>query len=210
LLGFSQGILEGIGRAARNIHSREDFFRYLIVIGAVGVIFFGRQFYKTFKIFIKYRDISKDIQQIGEALLESLVKMGAIQTEYSKLFVKSSVDNFGAIYCHLDGGTTFEKSTFIKSLQEILASINNPRYLIIRKSMFLKVLSQKDYHSVPELIGQNKKSAEYFERQWNRFVGTCELVYTKTIEGRKILLQSRINSLSSEFEEKTERINKWR
>ena len=210
LLGFSQGILEGIGRTARNIHSREDFFRYLIVIGAVGVIFFGRQFYKTFKIFIKYRDISKDIQQIGEALLESLVKMGAIQTEYSKLFVKSSVDNFGAIYCHLDGGTTFEKSTFIKSLQEILASINNPRYLIIRKSMFLKVLSQKDYHSVPELIGQNKKSAEFFERQWNRFVGTCELVYTKTIEGRKILLKSRINSLSSEFEEKAERINKWR
>jgi superfamily II DNA or RNA helicase len=210
LLGFSQGIIETIGRSARNIHSREDFFRFLIVIGAVGVIFFGRQFYKTFKIFIKYRDISKDIQQIGEALLESLVKMGAIQTDYSKLFVKSSVDNFGAIYCHLDGGTTFEKSTFIKSLQEILASINNPRYLIIRKSMFLKVISQKDYHSVPELIGQNKKSAEYFERQWNRFVGTCELVYTKTIEGRKILLKSRINSLSSEFEEKTERINKWR
>lgn len=210
MLGFSQGILEGLGRSARNIRSREDLFRYLMIIGVVGVIFFGRQFYKTFKIFVKYRDISKDIQKIGEALLESLVKMGAIQTEYSKLFVKSSVDSFGAIYCHLDGGTTFEKSTFIKSLQEILASINNPRYLIIRKSLFLKVISQKDYHSVPELIGQNKKSAEYFERQWNRFVGNCELVYTKTIEGRKILLKSRINSLSSEFEEKTERINKWR
>lgn len=210
LLGFSQGILEGLGRSARNIHSREDLLRFLMIIGMVGVLFFGRQFYKTFKIFIKYRDISKDIQQIGEALLESLVKMGAIQTEYSNLFVKSSVDNFGAIYCHLDGGTTYEKSTFIKALQEILASIDNPRYLIIRKSLFLKVISQKDYHSVPEIIGQNKKAAEYFERQWSRFVGTCELIYTRTIEGRKILLKSRINSLSSEFEEKTERINKWR
>jgi superfamily II DNA or RNA helicase len=210
LLGFSQGILEGLGRSARNIHSREDFFRYLMIIGVVGVLFFGHRFYKTFRMFIKYRDISKDIQQIGEALLESLIKMGAIQTEYSKLFVKSSVDSFGAIYCHLDGGTTFEKSTFIKALQEILASIDNPRYLIIRKSLFLRVISQKDYHSVPELIGQNKKAAEYFERQWSRFVGTCELIYTRTIEGRKILLKSRINSLSSEFEEKTERINKWR
>jgi superfamily II DNA or RNA helicase len=210
LLGFSQGILEGLGRSARNIHSREDFFRYLMIIGVVGVLFFGHRFYKTFRMFIKYRDISKDIQQIGEALLESLIKIGAIQTEYSKLFVKSSVDSFGAIYCHLDGGTTFEKSTFIKALQEILASIDNPRYLIIRKSLFLRVISQKDYHSVPELIGQNKKAAEYFERQWSRFVGTCELIYTRTIEGRKILLKSRINSLSSEFEEKTERINKWR
>ena len=78
LLGFSQGILEGLGRSARNIHSREDLFRYLMIIGIVGVLFFGRQFYKTFKIFIKYRDISKDIQQIGEALLESLVKLSIL------------------------------------------------------------------------------------------------------------------------------------
>jgi hypothetical protein len=210
LLGFSTGILEGFGRSARNIHSREDLLRFLMIIGIVGVLFFGRRFYITFRIFIKYRDISKDIQQIGEALLESLIKIGTIQSEYSKLFVKSSVDNFGAIYCHLDGGTTYEKSTFIKALQEILASIDNPRYLIIRKSLFLKVISQQDFHSVPEIIGQNKKAAEYFERQWSRFVGTCELIYTRTIEGRKILLKSRINSLSSEFEEKTERINKWR
>ncbi|MFN8256919.1 MAG: DEAD/DEAH box helicase family protein [Bacteroidales bacterium] len=210
LLGFSQGMLEAFGRSVRHFKSREDLFRFLMIIGVVGVLLFGRQFYKTFRVFIKYRDISKDIKQIGEALLESLVKIGAIKTEYSKLFVKSSVDNLGGIYCYLDGGTTFEKSTFIKSLQEILSSINNPRYLILRKSLFLKVFSQKDYHSVPELIGQNKKSAEYFEKQWKRFVGACELVYTKTIEGRKILLKSRINSLSSEFENKTELINKWK
>ncbi len=133
-----------------------------------------------------------------------------MQTEYSKLNVVSSVDNFGAIYCHLEGGTTFEKSTFIKSLQEIIASVDNPRYLIIRKSLFLKLIAQKDYHAVPELIGRNKRMAEYFEQHWKRIVGACELIYTRTIEGRKILLQSRIKSLSSEFVEKTERINKWR
>lgn len=210
LLGFSQGIMEVLGKPTRNINSVEDLFRFLMIIGIIGVLFFGRQFYKTFRIFIKYRDISKDIQQIGEALLESLVKVGAIQTEYSKLFVKSSVDNYGAIYCHLDGGTTHEKSTFIKALQEILNSVDNPRYLIVRKSKLLKIISQQDYHSVPEILGQNKKAAEYFEKQWNRFVGTCELIYTRTIEGRKILLKSKINSLSSEFEEKTERINKWK
>lgn len=210
LLGFSQGILEGIGRSARHIHSREDIFRFLMFAGIAGVLFFSRQFYKTFRIFFKYRDISKDIQQIGEALLQSLVKMGTIQTDISKLYVVSSVDNYGAIYCHLDGGTTFEKSTFIKSLQEIVSTIDNPRYLILRKSLFLKVISQNDYHSVPELIGRNKKTAEYFESQWRRLVGSCGLIYTRTIDGRKILLKSRINSLSSEFEEKTERINKWR
>ena len=133
LLTFLQSFLDALSKSAQSIRSREDLFQFLMYFGIVGVVLFGRRFYKTFRILIKYRDISKDVQQIGEALLESLIKVGAIQTEYSKLFVKSSVDNAGAIYCHLDGGTTYEKSIFIKALQEILACIDNPRYLIIRK-----------------------------------------------------------------------------
>ncbi len=207
---FFQNALDNLSNLSRRIKSPEDFFMWLKIIGIVGVVIFGRRFYKTFRLFIKYRDISKDIQQIGETLLESMVKVGTIHTEYSKLQVVSSVDTFGAIYCHLDGGTTYEKSAFIKSLHEIVGVVNNPKYLILRKSLFLNLFSQKDYHAVPEIIGQNKKTAEYFERQWRRFVGACELIYTRTIEGRKILLKSRIHSLSSEFEDKTERINKWR
>lgn len=210
LLGFGQGILEGLGRSVRHIQTTEDLLNWLMYIGIIGVLFFGRQFYKTIRILFKYRDISKDIQQIGEALLLSLIEKGTIKTHITKLTVVSSVDDYGAIFCHLDGGTTYEKSTFIKSLQEIVSAIDNPRYLILRRSFFLKVISQKDYHSVPELLGGNKKTAVYFESQWSRLVGSCRLIYTRTIDGRKILLKSRINSLSSEFEEKSERINKWR
>lgn len=210
LLGFLENILNSLGRATRDIHSMKDLYQFLMIVGILGVVVFGKQFYTTLRIFVKYRDISKDIQQIGEALLNSLIKIGAIQTEYSKLFVESSVDDMGGIYCHLNGGTTFEKSVFIKALQEVLSTIENPRYLIIRKSMFVKLISQKDYHAVPGLIGQNKNSADYFQKQWSRLVGKCALIYTKTIEGRKILLKSRIHSLSSEFQEKSERISKWR
>lgn len=210
LMVFGQDIFFGIFRSLRYIKTLHDFLFFLMIVGIVGVIAFGGLFYKTLKLFIKYRDISKDIQQIGEALLESLVKMGVIKTNYSQLNVISTVDKFGAIYCHLEGGSSFEKATFIKSLHEIIGTINNPRYVIIRKNTFLGIVNQCDFHSVPELIAQNKKTAEYFEKQWSRFVGTCELVYTRTIEGRKILLKSRVNSLSSEFEDKTERINKWK
>jgi superfamily II DNA or RNA helicase len=210
LVGFGFEALQGLGRAARHIRSKEDLLYWLMFIGGLGVVVFGRLAFKTFRAFVKYRDISKDIHQIGEALLESLIKVGAIHTDYSKLTVVSDIDDYGAIYCHLEGGTTYEKSTFIKSLQEIIGTVENPRYVVIRKSFFLNVLSQKDYHSVPEIIGRKKQFAEYFERQWRRFVGACELVYTRTVEGRKLLLKSRIHSLSSEFEDKTERINKWR
>lgn len=210
LLNFSESLLTDLLWKVKQIHSLADMYRWLLFTGLTGVIYFGRQANKTGRIYLKYRDISKDIQKIGETLLASLIKIGAVQTEPSQMEVVSSMDIYGVLYCHLEGGTTFEKSTFIQSLQEIIASVNNPRYIIVRKSLFLKIISQNDYHSVPELIGRNKKTAEYFEKQWKRKVGSCELIYTRTIEGRKILLRSRINSLSSEFEQKSERINKWR
>jgi hypothetical protein len=161
-------------------------------------------------LYVKYRDISKDFGKIGEALLETMIKTGVVKTDRTKVQVVSTIDEHGAIYCHLEGASTFEKSVFIKSIQEIIGTINNPRYMIIRKSTFMNVFLQKDYHTVPEIIGQNKKTAEYFARQWKTLVGACELIYTRTIEGRKILLTSRMNSLASEFSDKSERINKWR
>lgn len=210
ILGYLEGILQGLGRAARNIKTLQDLYVFLTVIGIGGVLFFGRQTYKTLKLYFKYRDISKDIQQIGDALLNSLVKAGAIRTDNSKLKVETSVDNWGAVYCHLEGGTTFDKSTFINALQEIIAPIDNPRYVIIRKNRFMLFVKQKDYHSVPEILGRNKNLAEYFQSQWERLVGACDLIFTRTIDGRKLLLKSRVKSLAAQFDDKVEHVNKWR
>ncbi|MFZ1279548.1 MAG: hypothetical protein WAR59_01835, partial [Ignavibacteriaceae bacterium] len=79
-----------------------------------------------------------------------------------------------------------------------------------RKSNLIKIIKQKDYHSVPEDLGRNKILAEYFYDRWLRIVGSCELIFSRSIEGRKILLKSRLNSLASQFENKVEQISKWR
>jgi hypothetical protein len=173
-------------------------------------VIFGRLTTKTLRLYFKYRDISKDIQQIGDALLNSLIKAGVIKTEYSKLKVETSVDNWGSVFCHLEGGTTFDKSTFINALQELIAPIDNPRYVIIRKNRFMLFLNQKDYHSVPEILGRNKNLAEYFKNQWERLVGSCDLIFTRTLDGRKLLLKSRVKSLAAQFDDKVEHVNKWR
>jgi len=210
LITFGFDILEVFGRIAKNINSDKKLYIFLTTAGIIGVLIYGRFTLKTLQLYFKYRDISKDIQQIGDALLTSLIKVGLIHTDKSELKVDASVDKWGAVYCHLEGGTTFEKSTFINALQEIIAPIDNPRYVIIRKNKFLVFINQKDYHSVPEILGKNKKFAEYFQNQWENFVGDCELIFTRTIDGRKALLQSRIKSLASQFEDKVEHINKWK
>ncbi|MEN5088567.1 DEAD/DEAH box helicase family protein [Sphingobacterium faecium] len=210
LVAFGLESLQGLGRAARNIKTIQDFYIFLAIFGVIGMAIFGRLTFKTLRLYFTYRDISKDIQQIGDALLNSLIKAGVIKSDSSKLKIETSVDNWGAVYCHLEGGTTFDKSTFINALQEVIAPIDNPRYVIIRKNRFLLFAKQKDYHSVPEILGRNKNLAEYFQNQWERLVGACDLIFTRTIEGRKLLLQSRVKSLAAQFDEKIEHVNKWR
>lgn len=210
LLGFGLEIMEWFGKTARNIKTAHDFYMILAIIGILGMAIFGRLTFKTFRLYLKYRDISKDIHQIGNALLYALVNAEVIRADNSKLRVETSVDDWGAIYCHLEGGTAFDKSTFINALQEIIAPVDNPRYVIIRKNRFALLIKQMDYHSVPEILGRNKSMADYFTNQWERFVGACDLVFTRTIDGRKLLLKSRVKSLAAQFDDKIEHVNKWR
>jgi len=197
-------------RAALYVNFTSVIIKIFLILILGSILLFGRLAWKTFRIYVSYRDISKDVHQIGLALLETLVQNEVIHTDRSELEVVSEVNEYGIIYCHLEGGSTFEKSTFIKALQEVISSVDNPRYVLIRKSFILKRFAQRDYHSVPEVLGGKKKFAEGFESNWRQFVGACELVYTRSVEGRKLLLKSRIKSLASQFEEKTERVNRWK
>jgi superfamily II DNA or RNA helicase len=181
----------------------------LPLVGLVGVVSYGVRSFRVFHLYLKYRDITKDIEYIGMALLESLKEARIIKTPLLELRIEASVDNEGAIYCHLEGGSTFEKSMFISALQEILMPIDNPRYVIKRKSTALFFIKQEDYHAVPEVIGRNKNLASYFEYQWSKYVGDSELIFTRNIEGRKLLLKSRLSALSAQFESSIEHVNKW-
>ncbi len=75
--------------------------------------------------------------------------------------------------------------------------------------LLLFFTDQEDYHSVPELLGKNKNTAVYFAGQWLRLVVNCELVFTRTIKGRKLILKAKVKALASQFEDKSEQINKW-
>lgn len=210
ILSFSMDMLQGLGRFSPRHRSKEEIYYFLLFALVLGALFFGRRTYKTLSLYLKYRDISKDLEHIGDALLNALSKSGAIHTDVSKLKVVTSADSFGSVSCHLEGANTFEKSTFINALQEVVSPIDNPRYVIVRKSRLTWLIKQTDYHAVPEILGRNKNQAEYFMGQWQRLVGACELIFTRTIDGRKMLLKSRIKSLSAQWDDNPiERINRW-
>ena len=210
LMAFGETSFEILMRNMRNIRRPEDLLWWIGILGVIGLGIFGRLLFKSFRLFLNYRDISKDLKNIGIALLDTLCELNQITTDRSKLEIEATQSEYGAVYCHLEGGSTFEKSLFIQSLTEIVDEIDNPRYLIVRKSLLLSLKEQRDYHSVPESIGRLKTMAQKFEKNWRNSVGNCELIFTRNIKGRKILLRSRLNSLATELEGNIVRVNKWK
>jgi hypothetical protein len=158
---------------------------------------------------VRYGPVTTSIIFIGQALLSSLIETGAIRTHPSKLKVKAEKMEFGEVYCSVTGATYYETQVFLDSLQEILNPIENPRYLMVRKTLMEKKVKE-DFHAVPEVLGSNKRRAEIFQRHWKKAVGPCELVFTRTIEGRKMLLQARQDSLSGHIGWRSERTSQWK
>ncbi|KXX70051.1 DEAD/DEAH box helicase family protein [Flammeovirga sp. SJP92] len=190
--------------------SRNDLLMILCFLDIGGLFYFGKKLFKTAKIYLKYRDVTKDIQKIGNALLRSLIETKIFYSDPDSLSVKTFVNNYGESFCYLEGGSTFEKNSFISALEEIVNPIQNPRYIVERSNSFFHFFSQKDYHAVPEQLGKKKGTAEIFHKNWNKYVNQSKLYFTRSVEGRKRLLQFRFNAFSSAVLEKAERVSRWK
>ena len=207
---YLDAIVHAFGRGVRGIRSLPELYAALAVAGVGGMLIFGARTYQAFRLYLKYRDIAKDMRHIARAVLESLEFAGALNTPMSRLRIESHVTLDGSVQCHLEGGSSYERSIFINALQEIASPVNNPRYVIIRKSKLFRLIRQQDYHAVPEILGRKKELAEFFCGRWEFHVGPCELVYTRTPAGRELILKSRLQSLASQFDQNPEYVNKWR
>ena len=180
----------------------------LLVVGLL-ILLTTPMFLKALWLFIRHGPIESSMRSIGIALLRTLSHIGEIRTDMSTLQVIARKGEYGEVYCHLDGGTSREKSVFLRALQEILDPIENPRYIMIRKSR-LRFFERVDYHTVPTVIAAKKQYAEYFAEMWAKYVGRMQLIYTRNQEGRVILLRARSKSLSAAFRPKSERLTQWK
>ncbi len=156
----------------------------------------------------KHWPLDWSIRQIGLALLRTQCDCKMITTPYQKLTV-SCIKDDGSVSCALIGGTARESAVFADALQEILDPVDNPRFILERR-MPLGIYSTHDYHAVPQAIGKKKEWAETFEIYWAKHVGPCNLFYTRTIEGRLILLKARESAMSASLAKTSERVSCWR
>ena len=76
---------------------------------------------------------------------------------------------------------------------ELLSPLDTPRYLLIRAlpgfGFSKRMLSQS--YACPSLLGTKKESAELLRKALEKNGDRFELVYTRSLEGRKLLLACR-------------------
>ena len=182
-----------------------------VLVVALGVLLFytGPKLVKAAYLLFRNGSLEKSMKQVAWAVLDTLAYMGIVKTNSDHIRIEAVQERSGLVYCRIDGVTKQERQYFMQAMQDILSPIDNPRYLIVRRSKFLRRIARTDYHPVPQVIGQKKKYAEYFAKKWRRYVGESELFYTRNVEGRVMLLQARTQSFSAAFQKKAERISVW-
>jgi superfamily II DNA or RNA helicase len=182
---------------------------FLLVGLVLSVLVMLPKMIKGLWLWIKYGTVETSAKQIGETVLDTLFEMKVWKTEKDKIKMNAKQMQDGEVHFWMSGGTRQEQMLLLDAMQEIQDPLDNPRYFLKRKSK-LGPFRQYDYHAVPQVIARNKKAAEFFQRQWNKRVGKAELIYARTLEGRKELIKARTKSLSATFKNKADRISVWR
>ena len=161
---------------------------FLLVL-LVLAIFWGRYFI--------YKSPYKRLEIFGKAIHQALLDSGQIETKESapRVVKDSKQAIYNAIY--LKGASMREKEIFAQTMAEFFAPIENQRYILKASH---KVKDQTEFFAVPSMFEKRKADAESFLRHIQKSLGKYDLIYTRSVQGRPILLEARIKALGNKQE----------
>lgn len=179
-------------------------------VGALGVLAWnarsaGRLFRKAF-LELPAEEVLLDM---GRALALALRDAGLVQGELPAEAVTLVALAGGGFELSLAQASPEDTDLFAKAFQELMGPLADARYLIerdggrlnqliyrpawylVRKGLRLEPQELRAYHKVPSVLASRREQAEALVVHWRRFVGGGRLIYTRNLEGRRILLQAR-------------------
>ncbi|KWV92722.1 DEAD/DEAH box helicase family protein [Erythrobacter sp. YT30] len=149
------------------------------------------------------------LMEVAQAVAGSLSAVGVINPEEfarARFDVQSSLDGRKDII--VTGVNRATERQIMIAIAEVLGPVQNPRYLLVRRS-WLGLIGRTDYHAVPTALGAKKELAEDFAERWNSRVGSSRLVFTRSAEGRQMLLKARMRSFAAGFQRSVDRRSAW-
>lgn len=154
---------------------------YLFIIGII-------------KLF-HYFSPKKTIETLSDCILNTLKDIREIESKDAKVQINS--DHLGTcIYSCLTNATMHEKYVFAEAMRELLSSIYNPRYILIKTYGITKFSKLQYSHSYacPSVIATRKENVEILATYLKKYTGKFSPFYTRNETGRKVLLKCRKRS----------------
>ncbi|RXG17863.1 type III restriction/modification enzyme restriction subunit [Leeuwenhoekiella aestuarii] len=183
---------------------------FIVAVAAAMAVTLVPKLYRATKLYLYYGRIDKEIEAIAKVVFDTMVRLKHINTAPDQIKLVIEEPKVGILNCFLKGATEKEEKLFVKYLQEVLAPVNNPRYVINQADWLREKLGFSSCFTVPEIFAQRKKEASVFYEFWKQYLGTSELIFTRNLEGRKLLLKARFNELKKDTHVKTKQATIWK
>jgi hypothetical protein len=152
---------------------------------------------------------SDTLEEFGAAVAEALAATGGIGRDLGARSVRTAAERDGYYRCYVEGATAEESALFAEALDELLAPLANPRYIIpryiaappgsslealrlyLRQAASGRVGDTVVYHAVPAYLAANKSRVKAFQAAWNRFVSAGEALYMQDPRAQAIVEMQR-------------------
>jgi superfamily II DNA or RNA helicase len=138
---------------------------------------------------------SSSLDDLAAAIAETLIATGLVDNRLTVAAVRVAIQPDGYYRCYLEGANLPDSSVFAACLDELLAPIESPRWIISRyvsappRNLLggLRLLAGRlardrvgaavVYHAVPSLLGANKTRVQAFQAAWNRYVSAGHALF---------------------------------
>ncbi|APQ17476.1 DEAD/DEAH box helicase family protein [Maribacter hydrothermalis] len=174
------------------------------------ILGFGPKTFKALKLYFLFGNQYKKTKKIGKAVFEYLLNTKSLNFESNTAVINAEQNRKGTFSIYLKNASQHDSTIFISILEEVIAPIDNPRYLLINGNFIKRKLGIRNYYVVPKEIGKNKTEAIRFKKYWNKHVDGSKIIFTRTLEGRKELLKARFSHLKYQFEEVSQKAITWK
>lgn len=165
-----------------------------VILSVIAVVVFGFLLGKLIHTIVTHSSPKKNMIHLAKALLRTLQNIEQISHRAS---IKVRGDDLCFGIQLVDAGI-YEQNIYNQAINEMLSPIDNPKYLLIMKKRGL--LNYQQSYSCPSVISQKKEMVELFTDNLKGRVGPFEMIFTRTDDGRKILLKCRKRSFINQNE----------
>jgi hypothetical protein len=138
----------------------------------------------------------RTIMALASCVLNAMKETGIVESKTARYVVEPDDEQIH-FRCMLMGATTHEKTVFEKAIEELLSAIDNPRYVLIKRIrlLFIPIWNAAYSYACPSCFAANRETVDVLVKHLDRLMGKFIPYYTRSADGRRILLKCRRASL---------------